>query len=376
MKLDASNLRYLSSDEWRLLSTVEYLSKKGEIHDLAKITKSSRIRSTSWIEEYLPKLCQLKLLNYSHDPRGYKLSYGGIDYLALHAHERAGLIHSVGNVVGKGKESDIVAVSDKDGQQMVLKLHRLGRISFRNVKQKRDYTRRGQYAQSWMHLSSLAAQKEFMFMEKLKEVGFPVPIPYGRNRHSVLMELIDGYPLRQLAELSVPAPLYAELLELILRLAQHGLIHGDFNEFNIMIKEENVHSDKGKDKEGDQKIKLIPIIIDFPQMVSMMHSDAKFYFDRDVDCVKRYFKKRYGFTGDELGPFFQDAKDSMGKDGARLLDVEAYASGFSRKEAKELEVFLKRTEGERNESDEVDEDLGDAEIDEADDEDDQIKALC
>ena len=363
MKLDASNLRYLSADEWRLLTTVEFLSRKGEIHDLEKITKSCRIRSTSWIEEYLPKLCQLKLLNYSHDPRGYKLSYGGMDYMALHAHEKAGLIYSVGNVIGKGKESDIVAVSDKDGQQMVLKLHRLGRISFRNVKQKRDYTRRGQFAQSWMHLSTLAAQKEFIFMEKLKEVGFPIPIPYGRNRHSVLMELIDGYPLRQLAELAEPAPLYAELLELILRLAQHGLIHGDFNEFNIMIREEKVTSDKGKDREGDESIKLIPIIIDFPQMVSMMHPDAKFYFDRDVDCVKRYFKKRYGFTSDEPGPFFQEAKDSVGMDGARLLDVEAYASGFSRKEAKELEEYIKRTEGERIESNEADEDLDGAEVD-------------
>ena len=267
-------------------------------------------------------------------------------------------------MIGKGKESDIVAVSDKDGRQMVLKMHRLGRISFRDVKQKRDYTRRGQFAQSWIHLSTLAAQKEFIFMEKLQEVGFPIPIPYGRNRHSVLMELIDGYPLRQLVEMADPAPLYAELLELILRLAQHGLIHGDYNEFNIMIKEEKVLSEKGKDKEGDEKMNLIPIIIDFPQMVSMMHPDAKFYFDRDVECIKRYFKKRYGFTSDEPGPFFQDAKDSVGRDGARLLDVEAYASGFSRKEAKELEEYLKRTEGERTEADQAEEDLEDAEEDE------------
>ncbi|CAF9903449.1 MAG: hypothetical protein GOMPHAMPRED_000265 [Gomphillus americanus] len=359
MKLDVSNLRYLSSDEWRLLSTVEHLSKHGEIHDTPKIAKASRIKSTSWIEDYLPKLCQLKLLNYSHDPRGYKLSYGGLDYLALHAHEKSNLVYGVGNVIGKGKESDIIAVSDKEGKQMVLKLHRLGRISFRDVKQKRNYVRRGQYAQSWMHLSCLAAQKEFIFMEKLREVGFPVPIPHARNRHSVLMEMIDGYPLRQLVELAEPAELYAELMELIMRLAQHGLIHGDFNEFNIMIVEQKIVSDKGKGKEDQEEIKLVPIVIDFPQMVSMLHSDAQYYFERDVECIRKYFNKRYGFTSDDPGPFFKDAKNSMGRDGARLLDVEAFASGFSRKEARELEEYIKRIETDANGADSMQESDGD-----------------
>ena len=258
-------------------------------------------------------------------------------------------------MIGKGKESDIVAVSDKEGKQMVLKLHRLGRISFRDVKQKRNYVRRGQFAQSWMHLSCLAAQKEFIFMEKLREVGFPVPVPHARNRHSVVMEMIDGYPLRQLVELAEPAGLYAELMELIMRLAQHGLIHGDFNEFNIMIVEQKVASEKGKGKEDQEEIKLVPVVIDFPQMVSMLHSDAQYYFERDVKCIKEYFYKRYGFTSDDSGPYFKDAKKLMGRDGARLLDVEAYASGFSRKEARELEEYIRRTETDADRADSMQE---------------------
>lgn len=47
---------------------------------------------------------------------------------------------------------------------MALKLHRLGRTSFRAVKSKRDYLKhRNSY--SWLYLSRLAALKEYAFMK-------------------------------------------------------------------------------------------------------------------------------------------------------------------------------------------------------------------
>lgn len=53
--------------------------------------------------------------------------------------------------------------------------------------------------------------------------------------------------------------LYDELMNIIVRLADSGVIHGDFNEFNIMLKSD------------DEK----PVIIDFPQMVSTSHPNAE-----------------------------------------------------------------------------------------------------
>jgi RIO kinase 2 len=52
--------------------------------------------------------------------------------------------------------------------------------------------------------------------------------------------------------------LYDELMDLIVRLGNHGVIHGDFNEFNIMI------TNEGK-----------PVVIDFPQMMSTSHPNAE-----------------------------------------------------------------------------------------------------
>lgn len=59
-------------------------------------------------------------------------------------------------------------------------------------------------------------------------------------------------------ELTNVEALYDELMNLIVRFADSGVIHGDFNEFNIMLKE-------------DEK----PIIIDFPQMMSTEHPNAE-----------------------------------------------------------------------------------------------------
>jgi RIO kinase 2 len=60
-------------------------------------------------------------------------------------------------------------------------------------------------------------------------------------------------------ELNDVEGLYDELMNLIVKLADSGVIHGDFNEFNIMIETD------------DEK----PIIIDFPQMVSTAHENAE-----------------------------------------------------------------------------------------------------
>ncbi|KAF2121130.1 RIO1 family-domain-containing protein [Lophiotrema nucula] len=268
-----------------------------------------------------------KVKNAKYD--GYRLTYGGLDYLSLHTHTKAGTVYSVGNQIGVGKESDIFVCASEQGRQLVLKIHRLGRISFRTVKANRDYLR-NRSSGSWMYMSRLAALKEFEFMKALRREGFPVPEPVGQNRHTVVMSLVDAFPMRQISAVGDAAStLYAELLSLIVRLAQHGLIHGDFNEFNILIEEKT--STDGSD------VTLIPTLIDFPQMVSIDHSNAEYYFDRDVACIKRFFSRRFGFTSDEPGPFFKDSIRTVTK----RLDVEVEASGFSRKMAKELAAYMK-----------------------------------
>jgi hypothetical protein len=62
------------------------------------------------------------------------------------------------------RASDIFEVIGEDGKIMALKLHRLGRTSFRAVKSKRDYLKH-RSSFNWLYLSRLAALKEYAFMK-------------------------------------------------------------------------------------------------------------------------------------------------------------------------------------------------------------------
>ncbi|KAI0395899.1 putative RIO1 family protein kinase [Xylariaceae sp. FL0594] len=403
MKLDSKAMRHLTAEDWRVLTAVEIGSKNHEVVPTPLIESISKLRGGAGrVHHSISALAKVGLIARMKEARydGYRLTYGGLDYLALHTYASQKVMYSVGNQIGVGKESDILVVADDKGKQMILKIHRLGRISFRTVKANRDYLRRRQGG-SWMYLSRLAAEREYAFMRALRDEGFLVPDPIAQSRHTILMSLVDAFPLRQIASVPDPAALYAELIALILRLAQHGLIHGDFNEFNILIKEEPVEagsdgapvtntpestlpSKKGKEIErpttssqhlqssdtGPEKaIKVTPVVIDFPQMVSMDHPNAEFYFDRDVACVKRFFERRFNFVSTQRGPFFRDAKKTVGKDGARRLDAAVEASGFSKKALKDLEAAIRAQQEARGpEGEQGDDSAG--ESDDGDDDDD------
>ncbi|KAJ6734059.1 SER/THR-PROTEIN KINASE RIO2 [Salix purpurea] len=167
-------------------------------------------------------------------------------------------------------------------------------------------------------------------MKALEEHEFPVPKAVDCNRHCVIMSLVQGYPLVQVKELQNPETIFETVLGVIVRLAEHGLIHCDFNEFNIMI-------------DDDEKV----TVIDFPQMVSVSHRNAQMYFDRDVECIFKFFQKRFNLSfqvntddnedsdadTDETGwPSFSSISKSSG-----FLDKELAASGFSRKDQEDIE---------------------------------------
>ncbi|WIA29736.1 hypothetical protein OEZ86_012214 [Tetradesmus obliquus] len=351
MKLDVNVLRYLSKEDFRVLTAVEMGQKNHEIVPMPLIDSISGLKHGCAFR-CLKTLLQHKLVHHEGQKYdGYRLTYMGYDFLAIKALVARGHIAGVGRQIGVGKESDIFEVTNDEGEVFALKLHRLGRTSFRDVKSKRDYLgTRSNY--SWLYLSRLAALKEFAFMKALGDHGFPVPVAIDNNRHAVLMELVDGQPLVQVRELAHPAAVYSAAMDLIARLAARGLIHCDFNEFNLLIDEEETLT-----------------LIDFPQMVSVSHPNAEELFDRDVECIIRFFNKKIGYMPqlDEslpsIRPSFQAAVAEAAAAGASGLDVELAASGFNKNHAKDLQAFL---DGSEVQSDAEDEAGSDSEDDSSD----------
>ncbi|XP_059825434.1 serine/threonine-protein kinase RIO2 [Hypanus sabinus] len=337
-KLNVVILRYLSRDDFRVLVGVEMGMKNHEIVPPSLIASISNLKHGG-CNKVLRELVKHKLLAYERTKtvQGYRLTNTGYDYLALKTLSSRNVLNSVGNQLGVGKESDIYIVANEEEQQLALKLHRLGRTSFRNLKNKRDYHKHRQ-KMSWLYLSRLAAMKEYAYMKALYDRGFPVPKPVDFNRHAVVMELINGYPMCQVHQLDNPAATYNELMDLIVKLANHGLIHGDFNEFNLML-------------DDDDHVTMI----DFPQMVSTSHINAEWYFNRDVKCIRDFFIKRFNYES-ELYPTFKDIRKEAS------LDVEIEVSGFTKElqeDAALLDAFDPEEEGAENElsEDDLDEEI-------------------
>ncbi|NXN20652.1 RIOK2 kinase, partial [Nycticryphes semicollaris] len=336
-KLNVVMLRYLSREHFRVLTAVEMGMKNHEIVPASLIASIASLKHGG-CNKILRELVKHRLLAYERTKtvQGYRLTNAGYDYLALKTLSSRQVINCVGNQMGVGKESDIYIVANEEEQQFALKLHRLGRTSFRSLKNKRDYHKH-RHKMSWLYLSRLAAMKEFAYMKALHDRKFPVPKPVDYNRHAVVMELIDGYPLCQVRQMEDPASVYSELMDLIVKLANHGLIHGDFNEFNLIL-------------DNDDHVTMI----DFPQMVSTSHANAEWYFDRDVNCIKEFFKKRFNYES-ELFPSFKDIRRECS------LDREIAASGYTKEMEEDGELLYPPGSDEDDNTTQVSEFVEDAE---------------
>ena len=247
--------------------------------------------------------------NYS----GYALTYMGYDYLALRVFMKRGHVKKVLCQIGVGKESDIYICESGDakdedgnaihnGEPVVIKFARLGRTSFRTIKDNRDYLK-GRSA-SWLYMSRIASLKEFAFMQALHKRGFPTPKPFEGNRHAICMSLVNAYPMVNIKGLSDPEAVYHRLIELIMQFAEHGLVHGDFNEFNLMINESEEIT-----------------VRDFPEMTSTSNINAQYYFERDVRCIQQFFTKRFGLMFEGVPILENDIERTCD------LDKEIKASG-------------------------------------------------
>uniref|UniRef100_A0A1I8I441 non-specific serine/threonine protein kinase n=1 Tax=Macrostomum lignano TaxID=282301 RepID=A0A1I8I441_9PLAT len=286
---------------------------------LAKAISGLRC-SDSGVLKICRDLCQRRLL--SHVDAGYRLTVAGYDCLALKALVNSGKLTGIGSQIGVGKESDVYLACDADGGEVCVKLHRLGRTSFRQLKNKRDYIGARRHF-NWLYVSRLSAEREFAFLQALHSEGLPVPKPHGHNRHAVVMEFVtNASPLNSVSSDHPDAEsLYLQCRAGLERLAELGLVHGDYNEFNLLVQEP---SDKGPDG------KPLVRIIDLPQCISRRHPQAVEQYNRDAGCLVTFFLRkfeqlRHGWLQEREPTRLSDiARDARGV----RLDEKLKASGY------------------------------------------------
>lgn len=266
--------RKLESEDFRILHIIEAAMSKREFVPREQIQKYAKLPMDR-IDFTLGKLNKLGLIYQTKGAyTGHTLNYAGYDCLAINTLVKAGVIDSFGQTLGVGKEADVYDALSSTGNRIAVKFHRLGRISFRQTRRKRGYTREHS---TWLFQSHLAAEKEFQAMQLVYQNGVAVPEPISQNRHVIAMGMIEGAELSKYKEIGKPEKVLKEILRNVRKtyLKAH-VIHADLSEYNIILR-------------PDGHI----LIIDWPQYVMTNHANAEELLQRDIKNVLTFFSRKF-----------------------------------------------------------------------------------
>ena len=271
----AETFKELKNRDFRVLETIELGMRNHEFVPLDLICDLAGL-GKSLVERILRGLHQRKLIVKGRLDE-FALLKGGYDTLALRALVKQDILDAIGDAIGVGKESDVyegIALGDR---RVAIKFHRLGRPSFQQTRRLRGYAGRRRHL-SDLYEARLAAEREHEALQTLSTKGIRVPETIGYNRHVIIMEFLEGDLLQEIRELPAPAEIYEDVMEDYTRsVVECGVIHGDFSEFNILIRED-----------------FTPYIIDWPQSVHSTHPNAKMLILRDIKYVRAFFTKLTG----------------------------------------------------------------------------------
>lgn len=208
---------------------------------------------------------------------GYQLKFDGYDILAIDTLVKRGTIEALGEVIGVGKESVVIAAMGL--RPVAIKFHREGRSSFKQVKRSRQHLTDIDIENfSWLYAAMLAAKREYDALEKLfPAVRVPEPIDY--NRHAVVMSVVGGVEMAK-ASLIDPEWYLDRTLEEVGNAYGVGMIHSDLSEYNVMVRDDGI------------------TIIDWPQYVDVGTKTADEMLARDVGNILTYFERKYRIKRD------------------------------------------------------------------------------
>jgi len=278
----AKLLKDLEKEDLRILMAIEIGMKRSKYVAVNNIRFYSRYK----LEETLFRLKKvhkydLIIRNSSSNKIGYTLNSIGYDILALHALVEKKVVSQLGPILGKGKESDVYSCMDDDENILALKIFRMGRTSFKSVKQLRDLIGDRSHL-SWLYINRLAARREFEALIEISKLNLDTPKPISYNRHMIVMSYLKGKELIYHKNLKNPEKLFNKIIRQMKKIYQEAkIIHGDLGEFNIVV-----------DEKGDI------LIIDWLQWVSTDHPNAGSLLERDIFNVSTYFDKKFNVKSD------------------------------------------------------------------------------
>lgn len=270
----------MDNNDFKTLFLIEKFMRYYGFVPLEVLENKSNIPSNQ-IKKSIEKLLDLGLIISEASPfYGYQLTFNGLDILSLRFYFNKKIITDIGDKINSGKESDIYNAKLISEKNAIIKFHKEGRTSFKAIRRKRSFEFKKW--NSWIELSKKVSNREFLTLSNLWKKGALVPEPIYVNRHSIIMEKIDGlelYKVKELSEEMVKNILDDVIATLRIAYKEVGIIHGDLSPYNILIS--NSENPRG-------------YIIDWPQFIDVKNKYAESILRKELEYLASYFYKRFG----------------------------------------------------------------------------------
>lgn len=264
----------LNKSDFKILKVFASSLKNRQCLNLTTLSQYSNL-SQALIEHHLERLIKFGLISKSNT--GYTLLVTGLDIYVLKILSNKNIVTALGPQIGIGKEAEVYLAHDSLDQDRILKMFRLGRSSFKQIKRKRDVSTA---INSWLLLNIETAKKEYDILTYLRDSSNSFPNPLYRSFHCIVMNAIYGNRLSDIEDLSDPELVLEKIINNITIAYRKGYINGDLNEYNILVNYDQV------------------FILDWPQAIKVDAINADTVLTRDVKNILKFFSKKFDVEKD------------------------------------------------------------------------------
>lgn len=264
----------LNKSDFKILKVFASSLKNRQFLNLPTLSQYSNL-SQSLVEHHLKRLVKYGLISKSNI--GYTLLVTGLDIYVLKILSNKNIITAIGPQIGIGKEAEVYLAHDSLEQDKILKMFRLGRSSFKQIKRKREVNTG---TNSWLLLNIETAKKEYDILTYLKDSSTSFPSPLYRSFHCIVMEPIYGSRLSEIENLDYPELVLEKIISNMTIAYRKGYINGDLNEYNILVNDDNI------------------FILDWPQAIRVDTTNADVVLTRDVNNIIKFFSRKFEIERD------------------------------------------------------------------------------
>ena len=264
----------LNKSDFKILKVFASSLKTHQFLNLSTLSQYSNLNQRL-VEHHLERLVKSGLVGKSNI--GFTLLVTGLDIYVLKILSNRNTITSIGPQIGIGKEAEIYLAHDSQEKDKILKMFRLGRSSFKQIKRKRDISTS---TSNWLLLNIQTAKREYDILNYLRQSSISFPTPLYRSFHCIVMEPFYGSKLADAESLEDPQSVLEKIISNVKIAYQNGYINGDLNEYNIMVNNDNI------------------FILDWPQAIKSDTINANVVLLRDVKNILKFFSKKYKIEKD------------------------------------------------------------------------------